>query len=268
MMGLLLALLGPSGFDRKLLELKCCKQCPTTIVFPLHNSLVGEVVYFAVPERFHTAEKLTGNLASPTSGTLAAPFLRTVSQMESADFTWTHLMLLVKVVDTNVFARQYAVQASITGGIAPARRELSRPRPASIATSFALYQHRLALHLSSKSDVGGRPFKCPFAQEIESRMGEHNQINGNADPGTKLTAWCDISGSASLLLGFLDSICHARLPSFSRESSGDTFTRTTAAEKDVSHTDKHTLFESASDSDEGSAGRKLLFHGVRVKQVR
>jgi hypothetical protein len=65
-------------------------------------------------------------------------------------------------------------------------------------------------------------------------------------------------------------------------SSGDTFARyvtsryvsitpvlrTTAAEKDVSDTDDNILFESASDSDEGSAGRKLLFHGVRVNQVR
>ncbi|KAJ7820550.1 hypothetical protein B0H13DRAFT_1921208 [Mycena leptocephala] len=45
-------------------------------------------------------------------------------------------------------------------------------------------------------------------------------------------------------------------------SSGDTFTRTTATENDVSDTDNNTLFESASDSDGGSAGRRLLFHGA------
>ncbi|KAJ7701000.1 hypothetical protein B0H14DRAFT_2648559 [Mycena olivaceomarginata] len=40
-----------------------------TSVYPLHNSRVGGVVYFAVPEHFRTAvEKLTGNLASPTPG--------------------------------------------------------------------------------------------------------------------------------------------------------------------------------------------------------
>jgi hypothetical protein len=135
-----------------------------TSVFPRHNSLVGEVVYFAVPERFRTAEKLTGNLASPTSGNFGGVLFThglangaSGLHLDPLTVTGKSRGYLVVSADTNVFARQYAVQASITGGIAP-RRELSRPRPASIATSFAPYQHRLALHLSSKSDVGGNAY--------------------------------------------------------------------------------------------------------------